>query len=93
MVAVDGRAVKIAPCLKIEAADWLDTNDVRHWRAQDSSVASWSGDNGGYADIFTVYDHGEGPDKDRMPSWLWEKIEQHVKDAGFEYCIVWLEDC
>jgi hypothetical protein len=83
------RAVKTAPCLKIEAADWLDTNDVRYWKAS-YPVASWGAVNG---DVFTVYDHGEGPDKGEMPDWLWNYIEKHAKEAGLEYCIVWLEDC
>jgi hypothetical protein len=82
-----------APCLKIEAADWLDTNDVRHWLSKEKCVATWAGDSGCSGDIFTVYDHGEGPDRDDMPSWLWKEIEAYVKAAGFEYCIIWLEDC
>ena len=85
MVAADWRVVKTAPCLKIEAADWLDTNDVRHWRKKGSSIATWAGVDGGCGDIFTVYDHGEGPDCDDMPYWLWKKIKEYAKTAGFEY--------
>ena len=83
------RATNVIPCLMIEAADWIDTNDVRHW-VNTCSVATWGSPNG---DIFTLYDHGDGPDKDEMPDWLWEFIEAYVREAGLEYCIVRLEDC
>ena len=88
------RNINVAPCIKVSAGDWLNTNDVREWKANESSVATWGRgpQDSAYGDVFTVYDHGEGPDKDDMPSWLWDRIEKIAKKLGHDYCIVWLED-
>ena len=87
------RNIRTAPCIKVYAGDWLGTNDVRGWKANNPSVATWGPSNGtGYGDVFTVYDHGEGPDSEDMPQWLWKRITKIAQEAGHDYCIVWLED-
>lgn len=88
------RKITEALCVKIPAGDWLGTNDVREWKAKNSSVATWarSEADSGYRDVFTVYDHGEGPDRDDMPDWLWGRIDKIVRELGLSYCVVWLED-
>lgn len=86
------RKVTGCACLKIPAADWLSTNDVTGWvNDVDSSVATWY-TGSGYRDVFTIYDHGDGPDREEMPDWLWDRIDAAAQELGLSYAVVWLED-
>lgn len=103
------RRATVIPCLQIEAGDWIHKPEVRHWLENaGGGVASWSTwDTSTFdesvlypGDIFTLYDHGDGPDNPEMhpagsaamPGWLWAKIENAVRSAGLTYCIVRLLD-
>jgi hypothetical protein len=81
------RSIEQIPCIQIEAGDWLHKKDVREWIAE-NDIAYWR-----FAgDLFTVYDHGEGPDcpgtDGKMPWWLWNTIKRIAMEKGIDYCIV-----
>lgn len=94
---VRGITYEKAHCLMIDAegAGWMENPGVRRWIESDQ-VAHWPLAAGG--DVFTVYDHGDGPDCPEvmaagpgvMPQWLWERIVDCVQDAGLvdEYVII-----
>jgi hypothetical protein len=88
------RKIEQIPCIQIQASDWLQHKDVIAWiNNQDYDVARWK-----FAgDVFTLYDHGEGPDcpgtGGKMPWWLWNTIKRIVfVERNIDYCIVRLMD-
>jgi len=88
------RRVQIDCCITIVAKDWLEQPDVIAWIAKkNSGAALFAG-----TDIFTTYDHGEGPsrpdecgpDPGTMPQWLWNEIVHILRDVNLDndYCVV-----
>jgi hypothetical protein len=64
---------------------WLNNPD-RHqatWHVKGKRVNEFS-------DLFFTYDGGEGSDSD-MPSPIWEKIHQELKQRGVKWCVVWVK--
>lgn len=85
-----GREFEIIPCIQLNAADWLERNDVRNWaKNPENGVAVLFCD-----DIFTVWDHGEGPHsigsspESAMPEWLYNELDRILADQDLEYAII-----
>lgn len=84
------RTVKEIPCIQISASDWLACKDVREWASQAKNGVPrlWCDD------VFTVYDHGEGPHSPvsdpeyAMPQWLWDEIDKIMKEQNIGYAVV-----
>jgi hypothetical protein len=93
--------------VEIQATPWLNHKDVEKW-LRSGKCATWynpllkPGEQTAYRDVFTTWDHGEGPDSpdnggDCMPQWLWDNIEKAINQATRRdpkniYCIVRLLD-
>ena len=84
-------SIETLPCIRINCKSLL--NAVAPFRCL-PSVATWSKDKkaSDYRDIFTVYDHGEGPDMDTMPEVVRKMITDACQKAGVEYAVIWLAD-
>jgi hypothetical protein len=84
------RSVREIPCIAIAAADWLAQPDVQAWAKKRANGVPrlWC------EDVFTVYDHDEGPHSPisdpeyAMPQWLWNEIAEILKERGIGYAIV-----
>jgi len=95
--------------LEVDATPWLNHPNVEAWLRK-GPAATWlnpflpAGAQSGYRDVFTIWDHGEGPDSpdaggvqaEVMPQWLWDNIELTIADKIGNpkdvYCIVRLMD-
>lgn len=84
------RPAELADCVQIAAEDWLREPDVQTWLDNRANGVArlFCGD------VFTVYDHGEGPHspisspENAMPRWLWDEIEKILKEKHVDYCVV-----
>ena len=84
------RLIDQIPCIQITAKDWIERADVQEWlhKPENCVPRLWCDD------FFIVYDNGEGPhsptggEESAMPLWLWNKIEEIMKDKGLKYAIV-----
>jgi hypothetical protein len=82
--------VNVVPCVQIAAAEWYDRDDWRRYiDAKDTATWHEKGEvPTECSDVFTIYDNGEGPDSEVIPSDIWEAIGAAVRSQGFEYAVV-----
>ena len=81
--------------LNISAPAWFARADFVEWlngkgEFQKGPPATWhqGGEPGEYSDVFTTYDHGDGPDSEDLPADIWETISKMAEDNGMEYGLI-----
>ena len=86
--------VEELPAIRIQAPEWFERPDFMAWLNDPLSVvATWhtSGTPANdYSDVFTIFDHGEGPDCAGLPDDCWEAIAAACQSARLQYTIIWI---
>lgn len=78
--------------LEISAPEWFQRDDFCKW-IKSKSTASWYNGHciGECCDVFTIFDHGSGPDDEEIPASIWQEICDMAKEQGLVYCLIWIK--
>lgn len=78
--------------LEISAPEWFKRDDFCEW-VKNRSTASWYNGHciGECSDVFTIFDHGSGPDDEEIPTSIWQEICQFADEHDMVYGLIWIK--